>query len=172
MTVATFRAPAAPPEFFSKERTFDNGCAVFDVPDREVGTVRFPATVRGEVNRLGPVRAADGRGGLDVAVIALPRIGPDHRAGHMKSGTSPEVIAFIQRIRDRGGTFFPEGRKAGLPEPGGALIPGGDRPVHQPDRKTAIGSSRSAAGAGDGRMLSQAQGATGHQSASGAPFSR
>lgn len=45
-------------------------------------------------------------------------------AGHMKVGTSPDVIAFVQRIRDSGAAIFDDGQKVGLLEQGGALIQG------------------------------------------------
>lgn len=100
------------------------GVPIYLLVSSDDKALKLSAKIRGEAGRLGSVRSNDELGGLDVAVIDLSKIESDDMAGHMKVGTSPDVIAFVQRIRDSGAAIFDDGQKVGLLEQGGALIQG------------------------------------------------
>ena len=100
------------------------GVPIYLLVSSDDKALKLSAKIRGEAGRLGSVRSDDELGGLDVAVIDLSKIESDDMAGHMKVGTSPDVIAFVQRIRDSGAAIFDDGQKVGLLEQGGALIQG------------------------------------------------
>jgi esterase/lipase superfamily enzyme len=100
------------------------GVPIYLLVSSDDKALKLSAKLRGETDRLGLVRSADELGGLDVAVVDLSSIESEDMTGHMKVGTSPEVIALVQRIRDTGVAIFDDGQKTGLFEQGGALIQG------------------------------------------------
>ncbi len=86
--------------------------------------LKASAFIRGETNRVGSVRSKAELGGLDVTIIDLSEIESEDMAGHMKVGSSPELIAFVQRLRESGTAIFEDEQKVGLLEQGGVLIQG------------------------------------------------
>jgi esterase/lipase superfamily enzyme len=84
--------------------------------------LKLSAVVRGERKRVGQVRTKEELGGIDVAIIDLSGIKSSGGADHLKIGTSPELIAFIQRIRKSGVAIFDDGQKVGILDQGAALI--------------------------------------------------
>lgn len=100
------------------------GVPIYLLVSSDDKALRLSAKIRGEADRLGSVRSTEELGGLDVTVIDFSKIESDDMTAHMKVGTSPEVIAFVQQIRASGVAIFDDGQKAGLLEQGGALIQG------------------------------------------------
>jgi esterase/lipase superfamily enzyme len=86
--------------------------------------LRFSAAIRGESVRVGSVRTTGELGNIDVSIIDLSDIESEGDGGHMKVGSSPELIAFIQRIRESGITIFDDGQKVGLLDQGAVLLQG------------------------------------------------
>jgi esterase/lipase superfamily enzyme len=84
--------------------------------------LKLSAVVRGETERLGSIRSKAEIGGLDVTIIDLSEIESPDMTGHLKVGTSPELIEFIQRIRESGTAIFDDDQKVGIMEQGGVLI--------------------------------------------------
>ena len=82
----------------------------------QVGTGRseISARLRGERSRLGSIKSADELGGIPVTVIDLSAIESPDSLGHFKSGTSPDVIAFVNAVHKAGGGVFNEGKQRGL----------------------------------------------------------
>lgn len=87
--------------------------------DRALG---LSAKLRGESRRVGSVRSREELGGLDVAVIDLTDVNANEMTGHLKVGTSPELIALIQKIRQAGVAIFDEGQKVGLLDQGAIIV--------------------------------------------------
>jgi esterase/lipase superfamily enzyme len=98
------------------------GVPIYLLVSSDDKALKFSAKLRGESLRVGSVRSAAELGGLDVAVIDLSQIKSDDMAGHMKVGSSPELIAFVRRIRDSGIGIFDDEQKVGILEQGGVLI--------------------------------------------------
>lgn len=94
--------------------------------------LRLSAFIRGEKRRVGSVRSAAELGGLDVSVLDLSAIGSDDAARHLKVGSSPEVIALVQRIRNSGVSIFDDGQKTGLLDGGAAILQGTTGAILQP----------------------------------------
>jgi len=77
-------------------------------------------------------RATAELGGLDVAIIDLSEIESEDMAGHLKLGSSPELIAFARNIRQKGAAIFDDDQKVGILEEGGVLIQGATGVVLNP----------------------------------------
>lgn len=86
--------------------------------------LRVSAVVRSESKRLGAVRSTAELGGLDVRIVDLSALDSDDATGHLKVGSSPEIIAFIQRIRDSGVAIFDDGQKSGILDHGAVFVQG------------------------------------------------
>lgn len=84
--------------------------------------LRLSAVIRGERKRVGSVRTKEDLGGLDVPIIDLSAIDSKGDAGHLKVGTSPELIAFIRKIRENGITIFEDDQKVGVFDKGAVLL--------------------------------------------------
>ncbi len=80
------------------------------------------AFIRGESDRVGSVRSKADLGGLDVTIIDLSEIETDAADSHLKVGSSPELIAFVQRLRASGTAIFEDDQRVGLVQHGGVLI--------------------------------------------------
>lgn len=63
-----------------------------------------------------------GVGRLNGCVVDLSAVGSGDLTRHLKVGTSPDLIAFIQRIRASGTAIFEDGQKAGLLDMGAAAV--------------------------------------------------
>lgn len=100
------------------------GLPIYLVVSGDDKALRLSAVIRGQRKRVGQVRSTDELGGLDVAVIDLSEIKSTGKADHMKVGTSPELIAFIQSIQASGVAIFDDGQKAGLFDHGAVLFQG------------------------------------------------
>jgi esterase/lipase superfamily enzyme len=98
------------------------GVPIYLLVSSDDKALRLSARIRGESDRVGSVRSKADLGGLDVAVIDLSQIDSDDMAGHLKVGTSPEVIAFVQQLRKSGTAIFDDDQKVGILEQGGALM--------------------------------------------------
>lgn len=98
------------------------GVPIYLLVSSDDKALKLSARIRGESLRVGSVRSAAELGGLDVAVVDLSQIKSDDMAGHLKVGTSPELIAFVRRIRDSGIGIFDDEQKVGILEQGGVLI--------------------------------------------------
>ena len=84
--------------------------------------LKLSAIVRGERKRVGSVRSKEELGGLDVSIIDLSAIDSQGDAGHLKVGSSPELIEFIRRIRASGVSIFDDDQKVGLFDQGAVLL--------------------------------------------------
>lgn len=80
------------------------------------------AVIRGNRKRVRSVRSKAELGGLDVTIIDLSEHKSDDPTGHLKIGSSPELIAFILRIRQSGVSIFDDGQKVGIFDQGAVLI--------------------------------------------------
>lgn len=98
------------------------GVPIYLLVSSDDKALRLSARIRGESERVGSVRSKADLGGLDVVVVDLSQIDSDDMAGHLKVGTSPEVIAFVQRLRESGTAIFDDDQKVGILEQGGALM--------------------------------------------------
>ncbi len=78
------------------------------------------------------LRSAAELGGLDVGVVDLGAIGSDDAARHLKVGSSPEVIALVQRIRNSGVSIFDDGQKTGLLDGSAAILQGATGAILRP----------------------------------------
>ena len=76
--------------------------------------LKISARLRGEHSRLGSIKSADELGDIPVTLIDLSAIESSDPLGHFKSGTSPDVIAFVNALHKSGGGVFNEGRQRGL----------------------------------------------------------
>jgi esterase/lipase superfamily enzyme len=94
--------------------------------------LRLSAFIRGEKRRVGSVRSAAELGGLDVSVVDLSAIGSDDAARHLKVGSSPEVIALVQQIRNSGVSIFDDGQKTGLLDGSAAILQGATGAILRP----------------------------------------
>ncbi|WP_374300903.1 alpha/beta hydrolase [Paracoccus sp. (in: a-proteobacteria)] len=91
------------------------------VSDRDQA-LRWSATLRGEARRVGSARTPQELGGLDVGIIDLSAVDPGEITGHLKVGSSPELISLVRRIRQgRAALFDPE---AGLFGAGATVMQG------------------------------------------------
>lgn len=84
--------------------------------------LRWSATLRGESRRVGSVSTREELGGLDVGIIDLSAVNPGEITGHLKVGSSPELIALIRRMRQSQATIF--GREGGLLDAGATVLQG------------------------------------------------
>lgn len=96
--------------------------------------LRLSAVIRGERkgSRVGQVRSTEELGGLDVGIVDLSEIESSGGADHLKVGTSPALIAFVQRIRAAGIAIFDDGQKVGLLDKGAVLIQGASGVIINP----------------------------------------
>jgi esterase/lipase superfamily enzyme len=86
--------------------------------------LRFSAAIRGDSARVGSVRTVKDLGNVEVTIVDLSEIESEGDGGHMKVATSPELIAFIQRIRASGIAIFDDKQKVGLLDHGAVLLQG------------------------------------------------
>lgn len=86
--------------------------------------LKLSARIRGERARVGNVRSTAELGGLDVSILDLSMVNADDPVGHLKVGTSPDLIAFIRRIRQSGVAIFDDGQKVGLLDAGSVVVQG------------------------------------------------
>lgn len=100
------------------------GVPIYLLVSADDKALRLSATIRGEGNRVGSVRTKAELGNLDVTIIDLSEIESDDMAGHLKVGSSPELIAFVQQIRRKGVAIFDDDQKVGILDQGGVLIQG------------------------------------------------
>lgn len=100
------------------------GIPIYLVVSGDDKALKLSAVIRGQRTRVGQVRSTDELGGLDVAVIDLSEIESKGKADHLKVGTSPELIAFIQSIQASGVAIFDDGQKRGLLDQGAVLLQG------------------------------------------------
>ncbi|MCZ0964374.1 alpha/beta hydrolase [Paracoccus benzoatiresistens] len=84
--------------------------------------LRWSATLRGATRRVGSTYTREELGGLDVGIIDLSAVNPGEITGHLKVGSSPELIALVRRMRQRQATLF--GREAGLLDAGATVLQG------------------------------------------------
>jgi esterase/lipase superfamily enzyme len=98
------------------------GVPIYLLVSSDDKALKLSAKIRGESLRVGSVRSNAELGGLDVAVIDLSQIKSDDMAGHLKVGTSPELIAFVRQLRESGIGIFDDEQKVGILEQGGVLI--------------------------------------------------
>ena len=84
--------------------------------------LKLSAKIRGESHRVGNVRSTTELGGLDVGILDLSDVESGDATGHLKVGTSPELIALIQRIRQSGVAIFDDGQKIGLLDAGAIIV--------------------------------------------------
>ncbi|MBN2629913.1 MAG: alpha/beta hydrolase [Rhodobacteraceae bacterium] len=98
------------------------GVPIYLLVSSDDKALKLSAVIRGESQRVGSVRSNAELGGLDVAVVDLSQIKSDDMAGHLKVGTSPELIAFVRQVRDSGIGIFDDQQKVGLLEQGGVLV--------------------------------------------------
>lgn len=98
------------------------GVPIYLLVSRDDRALKLSARIRGDSRRVGNVRSAAELGGLDVSVVDLSDIESGDMTSHLKVGTSPELIAFIQRIRQSGVSIFDDGQKVGLLDDGALLV--------------------------------------------------
>ncbi len=84
--------------------------------------LKLSAVLRGESKRVGTVSTREELGNLDVSIIDLSDIDSKGDGGHLKVGSSPELIEFIRRIRDSGVSIFEDNQKVGLFDRGAVLL--------------------------------------------------
>jgi esterase/lipase superfamily enzyme len=78
------------------------GIPIYVIVSADDRALRFSARLRGQKDRLGSISSIDELGGLDVTVVDLSSIDSEDVTGHLKSGTSPEIIAMVQALRAQG----------------------------------------------------------------------
>jgi esterase/lipase superfamily enzyme len=100
------------------------GVPIYLLVSSDDKALRLSAVIRGESDRVGSVRSSAELGGLDVSVIDLSQIDSEDMTGHLKIGSSPELIAFVQQIRNSGTAIFDDDQKVGILEQGGVLMQG------------------------------------------------
>jgi esterase/lipase superfamily enzyme len=108
------------------------GVPIYLVVSDDDKVLRLSSFLRGERDRLGSIRSTAELGGLDVSVVDVSAIDSDDATGHLKVGTSPELIAFIQRIRRSGVAIFEDDQKVGLLDQGAVLVQGATGIVLRP----------------------------------------
>lgn len=84
--------------------------------------LRWSATLRGGSRRVGNVYTREELGGLEVSIIDLSAVNPGEITGHLKVGSSPELIALVRAMRQRQGAVF--GREAGILNAGATVLQG------------------------------------------------
>ncbi|MGQ0567245.1 MAG: alpha/beta hydrolase [Gemmobacter sp.] len=94
--------------------------------------LKLSAVIRGERARLGNVRSTAEIGGLDVSILDLSAVNAGDPTGHLKVGTSPELIALIRSIRQSGVAIFEDGQKVGVLDAGSVLVQGATGLVLRP----------------------------------------
>lgn len=101
------------------------GIPIFLLVSDDDKALKLSGFIRGEGNRVGNVRSRADLGGLDVGILDLSAVDDSKGdANHLKIGSSPELIAFIQRIRASGVSIFDDGQKVGLLDAGAAIVKG------------------------------------------------
>ena len=108
------------------------GVPVYILVSDDDRALRVSAALRGDRRRVGSVRSAAELGGIDVSVVDLSAIDSGDGTRHMKIGTSPELIAFVQRIRRSGVAIFDDGQKTGLLDAGAVVLQGATGVILQP----------------------------------------
>ena len=96
------------------EPVLARGVRIYVVVSGSDRALRLSARLRGEGERLGSIHSAAELGGLDVGVVDLSAVKSADRLGHFKSGTSPEIIEFVRRLRASGGEVFSQDGHPGL----------------------------------------------------------
>ncbi|SNX69021.1 esterase/lipase superfamily enzyme [Cereibacter ovatus] len=84
--------------------------------------LRWSARLRGKARRVGNVQTREELGGLDVGIIDLSAVDPGEITGHLKVGSSPDLIALVRRIRQGHHSLF--GRNAVLFDEGATVLQG------------------------------------------------
>ena len=98
------------------------GVPIYLLVSSQDRALRWSATLRGESRRVGNVYTREELGGLDVGIIDLSAVNPGEITGHLKVGSSPELIALVRRMRQRQATLF--GGEAGLLDAGATVLQG------------------------------------------------
>jgi esterase/lipase superfamily enzyme len=78
------------------------GVQIFLLVSDKDRALEVSARMRGETDRLGSVRSTAELGGLDVTVIDVTQVRSTDFLGHLKEGTSPALIAFLDNMGGRG----------------------------------------------------------------------
>jgi esterase/lipase superfamily enzyme len=100
------------------------GVPIYLVVSDDDRALKLSAVIRGEKARLGNVRSEAELGGLDVSIIDLSAVNAGDPTGHLKVGTSPDLIALIRSIRQSGVAIFDDGQKVGLLDAGSVVVQG------------------------------------------------
>ena len=90
------------------------GVPIFVIVSSDDKALRFSARLRGQKDRLGSIGSVAELGGLDVTVVDLSAIESEDVTGHLKVGTSPEVIELIQGLRAQGLGVLSSNEQPGL----------------------------------------------------------
>lgn len=90
------------------------GIPIYLVVSSDDKALALSARLRGQKERLGSITSVDELGGLDVTVIDLSTVASEDVAGHLKVGTSPELIGMVQALRAQGLSILSAGEKPGL----------------------------------------------------------
>lgn len=90
------------------------GIPIYVIVSSDDKALRFSARLRGQKARLGSINSVNDLGGLDVTVVDLSAIESEDMTGHLKSGTSPEVIAMVQALREQGLGVLSSNEQPGL----------------------------------------------------------
>ncbi|SEM44511.1 Esterase/lipase superfamily enzyme [Gemmobacter aquatilis] len=90
------------------------GIPIYLIVSSDDKALAFSARLRGQKDRLGSIRSVDELGGLDVTVVDLSAVESEDMAGHLKVGTSPELIQMIQALRAQGLSILNNGEQPGL----------------------------------------------------------
>lgn len=98
------------------------GVPIYLLVSNDDRALKLSAKIRGESHRVGNVRSTTELGGLDVGILDLSDVESGDATGHLKVGTSPELIALIQRIRQSGVAIFDDGQKIGLLDAGAIIV--------------------------------------------------
>jgi esterase/lipase superfamily enzyme len=114
--VDVFRRQAPP--------VLDAGIPIILVVSDDDRALKAAAVLRGERDRLGSVRSPEELGGLDVTILDVSGVEGGNATRHFKVSSSPELIAFIQQIRDRGISVFEDEQRVGLITQSVAVIQG------------------------------------------------
>jgi esterase/lipase superfamily enzyme len=94
--------------------------------------LEISSRLRGEKDRLGSVRDTAELGGLDVAVIDLTEVRSTDLLGHLKEGTSPALISFIDSLTGDGVDAFDGTVPSALLQGGVSLIQQGANIITAP----------------------------------------
>lgn len=98
------------------------GVPIYLVVSSKDRALRWSATLRGESRRVGNVYNREELGGLDVSIIDLSAVNPGEITGHLKVGSSPELISLVRAMRRRQGTIF--GQESGVLTTGATVLQG------------------------------------------------